>query len=177
MLYNCNAGVAKFGDEIPRGIQIDQIVVGKLFALKLLCTCQSRRRTPSRDVQRGLLVRIFSVAHRLPALERDVNPLRQFFQRANSHVAVRRQPLEFRRDFAIVPRRARISFPRQLQPRRKTQLPFAAQLRRNRGVVCRVGHYRNALKIFGSRTHHGRPANIDVLDQLPRRNAWFRCGR
>ena len=174
MLYDRHAGLAKFGDEIPRGIQIHQIVVGKLFALKLFRARESRCRTPSRNVQRRLLVRIFSIAHRLPPLESNVDPLRKLFQRADGHFAIRRQPLEFRCDFPVVPRRARISFARQLQPRRQAQLAFAAQFLRNRSVVCRVGHYPNALKIFGGRTHHGRPADIDVLDQLARRDPRLR---
>ena len=94
------------------------------------------------------------------------------------HVAPsRRQPLELRRDFAVVTRRARIGLPRQLQPRRQAQLALLAQFRGHRRVIRRIGHHPHALEIFRRRAHHRRPADIDIFDQFLRRHAGLRRRR
>src|SRR5260370_41471347 len=53
-------GLVEFLCEIPRGLQIDDVVVGKLFALKLAGIRHSRSRTVG--VHRRFLVRVLAVA-------------------------------------------------------------------------------------------------------------------
>jgi hypothetical protein len=118
VLDDRDAGALEFLDERPRRVEVNQIVVRKLLALKLLGAGEPRHGPPGRNVQCCGLVRIFAVAHRLAPFERDVNSLRQPAKRAQSRGVVRK-PLEFRGDFAVVPCCSCVSLARQHQPRRQ----------------------------------------------------------
>ncbi len=49
-------------DELPAGVEVDEVVVAELLALKLAGGGDAGRR--SVGVERGLLVRIFAIAER-----------------------------------------------------------------------------------------------------------------
>ena len=169
----------KLADERPCGIEVHEIVVGKLLALKLLCARQARRRMPRRNVERRGLVRIFAVAHGLAAFERHVDSLRQFFEWAERDACtiVCGEALQLRGDFAVVARRARVGFAREAEARRQAQLSLSAQLRGDRRIIRRIGDHAHALEILRRRAHHRRPADINVLDQFFRGNAGLRRRR
>ena len=57
----------------------------------------------------------------------------------------------------------------------RAQFLVLAQLAGNGRIIRRIGHHADALKIFRRRTHHGRPADVDILDELFGRRA--RLGR
>jgi hypothetical protein len=59
----------KFANASPRGIEINEIIVGEFLALELLRAGKSTNRRPRRNVERGSLMRVFPLAHGLLAFE------------------------------------------------------------------------------------------------------------
>src|SRR5258708_21598016 len=62
VLDDDGGGAAKFGGEAARGFEIDEIIVGKLLALKLLGGGEAFWRAAGGDVERRRLGRGFAVA-------------------------------------------------------------------------------------------------------------------
>ena len=62
MLDDDGGRLAEFGGEAACGFEVDEVVVGKLFALELFGGSEARWRGRRRNVKRGGLVRIFAVA-------------------------------------------------------------------------------------------------------------------
>ena len=60
MLDDRHGGLLKLLDQLPGGVQIDQVVVAKFFALKLLRPRDPGARAVS--IERRALVRVFAVA-------------------------------------------------------------------------------------------------------------------
>ncbi len=79
MLDDDRGGLVKFRSDASRRFQIDEIIVGKFFSLKLFRSGQTGGRFTSGDVQCGGLMRIFAVAQRLQAFKRDVHTLGKSF--------------------------------------------------------------------------------------------------
>ena len=73
MLDDGDGGLLEFLHQRPGGVEIDEIVVGKLLALKLFRAGEARHRLTGRNIERCGLMRIFAVAHRLAAFERNMN--------------------------------------------------------------------------------------------------------
>jgi hypothetical protein len=95
--------VAKFGGEAARGFEIDEIIVGKLLALKLLGGGEAFWRAAGGDVERRSLVRVFAVAKFLLATKSQVQALGQNWFWAERHViGGSGKPLEFGGDHAVV---------------------------------------------------------------------------
>src|SRR4029077_13146384 len=77
VLDDDGGGTAEFGGEAARGFEINEIIVGELFALKLVGGGQALRATAGGDIERGGLVWIFAVAQFLLAAKGKVKALRQ----------------------------------------------------------------------------------------------------
>ena len=60
MLDDDDGGFGEFGDELPAGVEVDEVVVGELFTLELLRGGDAGGG--SVGVEGGLLVRVFAVA-------------------------------------------------------------------------------------------------------------------
>ncbi len=176
MLHDDTRGLVELLHEPLRRVQIHQIVVGKFLALQLLGAGESGRDPAGRHIERGLLVRVFAVAHGLAALERDVDALGQRRARAQrKRVFHSGQPLKFCGDHTVVTRSGGIGFAREVQTRgQRKLLAIRFQFFGDGVVVRRIGDHRHAFKILCGRTHHSRPADINVLDQFARREAGAR---
>ena len=89
----------------------------------------------------------------------------------------RRQPFQFRRDHAVVPRSPGENFSCQLQPCRQRRFARALDLTRHALEIRCVRHHRHALEILRRRSQHRRSADVNVLDQLCGRQTRFRRRR
>ena len=178
MLHDDGRGPPEFHGEFEGRFEVHKIVVGKLLALELARRGETSGGGSRGDVKRRALMRIFAVAQFLPARERKMQPLGQ--QRALAKLdrtAARREALEFRRDLAVVARGERERLARQLQPRREAHFSVRRDFGGDGGVVGGIGDHGNALEIFCGRANHGRPADVDVLDQILGSQVRLRGGR
>ena len=64
--------VAKFGDKLERRIGVGEVVIAELLALNLLSLRDPTGMGPRRDIERGLLMRVFAITqrHHQPARHR-----------------------------------------------------------------------------------------------------------
>ena len=118
MLDDHRRGILEFRGEASRRLQVHEIVVGKLLALKLLRGRKSLRRASCGHIQRGGLVRIFAVPQFLLEAQREV----QAFGQARLLVKIERttvidaQSFHLHGNQAVVSRGGCKNFPRELHP-------------------------------------------------------------
>src|SRR5262249_22779618 len=74
VLDDGNGGTGELAGELPRGVEIHQIVVGELLALKLFAAGDARAAT---SVEGGRLVRVFAVAQVHDLRDAQVQLVRQ----------------------------------------------------------------------------------------------------
>ena len=151
--------------QIPGGLQIDNIVIGKLFPLHLTRIRHARARAVR--IHRRFLVRILSIAQVHHFLKRQPQILRKTFRRMQFEVAA--HPLQRRGDGGIIGCGGRERLLRQPPLRfhgQRRRAARAGHLLGDCAVIGGRGDDCDILKIFRRRTNHRRPADIDVLNQL-----------
>ena len=111
------------------------------------------------DVERRLLVRVLPVAQKRSALQRQAEHGREGVRRV--------EPGEVVGDRQVVGGDAGECLRRQPLARRVAELAaLRPQLLDDRSVLLRVGDDRHVLIILGRGPHQGRPADVDVLNDL-----------
>ena len=149
MLHDDCGGPLEFPGKRQGRFQVHQIVVGKLLALQLPRRGEARNAGPHRNVQSGALVRILAVAQFLPARESEMQPRGQHRALAEfSRSVCGGEAFELRSNIAVIARGQGERLARQLQPRREVHLALCFDFGGDGGIVGRVGHHRDAFKIF-----------------------------
>ena len=132
-------------------------------------------------VQRGLLVRVFAVTQVLQLGELAVGLASE--QRALRHIArcelggVERDRRQVVADRAVILADAVERGDRQGELGGIKQLAAGLEFGQHAGVLRRVGQHADILPVLGRRAHHGRSADVDVLDGLLQRAAGLGHGR
>ncbi len=177
--YSCAAGIGVLDDgadnlvellrQVPRRLQIDDIVVAELFALELLAIRYSLTRAVG--IERGLLMRILAVAQIegfSEAEPQSVGETVSATERKLPAVLFRRTNfLQRGRDRRVIRRRGGEGFLRQPPLRlQRERSVIALHLAGDCVVVRRRSDDGNILKILCRRAHHRRPANVDVLNDV-----------
>ena len=145
----------EFGDAFVSSVGIVDIVVGELLALHL-----TRGRNPEprrrRAVEGGRLVRVLAVAQRL-----DQPP-------ANGAIGGRRigqvlgEPVRDRRIIGGGARK-RLGGEPLTQGKGRRSL-VRGHLRQHGGVILRLDYHGHVAVVLGRGAHHGRAADVDILD-------------
>ena len=149
----------KLARQFERGIGVVVVVVGKLLALKLPGLRDSVGERTVRHIERSVLVRVFTIAQRGDEAAGHRPRRRKLLRHVNA-----REPA---RDGRIVSRRLRIGLGRHCPPEIEPGPAVGAlNFRDQRGIVRRIGHDCNVRVVLGRRSHHRRPADIDVLDHF-----------
>ncbi len=168
-LMMAHHGLVELLRQVPRGLQVDDVVVAEFLALKLLAVGHALARAVA--VQRGFLVRVLAVAQIESLVEGEPQRLGKSCARGEVELIAflpgGGDALQRRRNRRIVGRRG--------SERLLCQAPFRLQRERSaarlhllcdRVVIAGRGHNSDVLKIFCRRTHHRRAANVDVLDDV-----------
>ena len=175
MLDNGANRLLEFLRQIPCRLQVHNIVVRKLFPLKLPPIRHSS--TGAIGIHCGLLVRVLSITEIGDLIERETQGIGKSAFRVEFEAPVRADPLQSRGNRGIISRRSRKCFLRQTPLSRGRQVATGfGQFLCNCIVICRRGDDGNILKILGGRTDHRRPANVDVLDQFFKMSPWLGRG-
>ena len=100
VLDDDDGGLVELADQLPAGVEIDDVVVAKLFALELLGGGDALAAAVG--VERGLLVRILAVAERLRQRVDDADRWRQIFLREDRRAGGGFNAFERGRDACVV---------------------------------------------------------------------------
>ncbi len=146
----------KILDQVPGGVDVDDVVVGELDSLELSGVGDALAGGPD-PVERGGLVGILTV----PELLDPGAPDRVLTRPSLGGLEVAR----VRRDGAVVGGRVRICGRRQLPPEGKRNLPGPKPVE-DRGVVDRADHHQHRSMVLGGGADHRGTADVDVLDRL-----------
>ncbi len=161
-------------DRFPGRIGIADVVVGKLLALQLLVAGDAARHGNGFAIERGLLVRILTIAHGIGLVEGQLQTRGE-----GGWLIVGVEAGEPVGDGAIVARGVHKGFLGQRKARGVGDFSLVRlQLIDDAGVVGRLGHDGAAALlvtvVFRRSTHHGRAADVDVLDGVGQRAILFR---
>ena len=174
MLDNDRGGLQEFSGNAARGFQIDKVVVGKFFSLKLLRRCQSCRRFSRGNIKRSGLVRIFTVAQWLLTFERKIHALWQsLFRDDCSMTTCDRETFQFSGDHSVVARCGGKNFSRQFELCCERGLAIRFKFRGHATVVGGIGYNRDAFPVLCRRAQHRGTADIDIFDELFRSESGF----
>ena len=140
---------------VEGGVGVLDIVVGEFLALDLLGEGQGERGGFQGGVELGALVGVLAVAEALL----EVVLQEEFLIEAGSlsHIGG---------DAGIVLGRVGIGLGRELQAGLVRSLPVSLELFQDGIVVGGVAHDGHVLPVLGGAAHHGRTADVDVLDGL-----------
>ena len=145
--------------EIPKHVQgsigILDVVVGQFLALDLGCKSKRERSRLESRIEVRALVRVLAVAETLLDVELEEKLLRKTGLLA--HVSG---------DAGIVFSCVRICLCREFQARFRRGAPLLAKLVENGAVVVRVAHDGDVAPVLRRTAHHGRTADVDVLDGI-----------
>ena len=145
--------VAKFGDQLERGIGVVEVVVAERLALNLFRLADAGDGGTCMTVKGGMLVRVFAVAQDHWVFEHE-------WQRRRKARALIGEP-EPTRDYRII-------FGRRLKRlgREHPALVETGLAARNERIIGGIGDDRHRRMVFRRRTHHARAADVDILDDL-----------
>ena len=149
-------------DQFPRRIGVADVVIAQLFALQLRVVGNAARHRNKITVKRRVLVRILPVAHILHLGKVEID-----LRRERALAAVRIDRGEVVADCRVVGCGVRISLLRQIETGRVAhRTAVNLHLGQHIAVVRRIGDDGNMGVVLRRRTHHGRPADVDVLDSV-----------
>ena len=153
----------KFCRQFERGVGIVQVVVGQLLALKLRGLRNACGAGHLRDIDRGLLVRVFAIAQRVGALEGEGEGLGE----QRGFIARGRREGKPAGDRGVIGGGAGIGLARHAGAESLAcRAAIGVHFRHQRGIVRRIGEDRHEAVVLRRRAHHRRPANVDILDHF-----------
>ena len=155
----------EFGGKFERGSSIVVVVVGQLLALHLFGLGNAGAERAIRNIERGILMRVFAIAQRRHQTARRHADRRKFLALVGTG--------EPAGDRGVVGSGGG----ERLGGHRLAKIDSAGaagrlELGEQPRVVGRVGQDRDIGVVLGSRAHHRRAADIDVLDDLVARRAF-----
>jgi hypothetical protein len=163
-------------DDARGGIEIEQVREGQLLALQDLHGTEAFAAV---GVPRGLLMRVLAVA--------EIAHLRQVEDEARGQrVGVRRRPHEVAalrfdraeraRDGGVVRGRVSERLARQVEPEHCRRASWGVERGEHLRVVRGVDDDEHVTEILRGGTHHARPADVDLLDEIVERHVGPRRG-
>ena len=165
------AGVGVFDDDarrcgkafhtLPGRIGVGDVVVGQLFALQLHAHHQRAGGGVHIAVKRRELVWVFAIAQ---VLQFDKAAIR--LPREHGELSIDLDARQVVADGAVVLADAVERGHGQCKAGGVAPAAVLAQLIHHRAVLRGVGEHRHMLPIFSGAAHHGRAANVDVLDRV-----------
>jgi hypothetical protein len=158
------AGLDEVVHRPPGGVRVGVVVVAHLLAGQLLGVGDAEVRTGS-DVQRGALVRVLAVAQDGGPLERLGNPSRKSGGGVVDDVVRRYHGAEPAGHGHVVVSGMPEGGERQALPLRQGE-PAGPDRFDDVGVGARIHHDRDRRVVLGAGPHHGRSADVDLLDRL-----------
>ena len=180
MLDDHAGGGVKALHAFPRSVGVGDVVVAQLFALQLHAGDQRAGCGVQVAVQRGLLVAVFAVAQVLHLGEDAVALAGELG--ARGHVGFRqlvffeRDGREVVADGAVVLGDAVERSHRQGKAQLVAQLSIRLQLGQHGVVLVGSGDHAHVFPVLRGAAHHGRAADVDVLDGVGQRATGFGHG-
>ena len=151
--------VAKFADQLQRGVGVVVIIVGEFLALDLLRLSDAARGGTDRQIEGGGLMRIFAIAQRRAQRARQAERFGE-----GDALVCEGEPAG---DHRIIGGGGGISLGREhaaevVAGRATLFVHFGDQP----GIVGGIGDDRDAFVILRGGADHGGAANVDILDNL-----------
>ncbi|MDT4839228.1 hypothetical protein FQZ97_730130 [compost metagenome] len=153
-------------DAFPGRVGIGDVVVAELLALQLLRRHQRAGCGVQVAVEGGGLVRVLAVTQVLQFHEAAVGLRGVLAARGHGSTGVERDAGEVVADGAVVVADAVERGDRQGEARRVADLATGLEFVDHAGVLRRVGQHRHVFPVLGRAAHHGRAADVDVLDRV-----------
>ena len=153
---------------LPRSVGIGNVVEAELLAVQLFGRHQRTRCGVQIPVKRGLLVRVFAVAQILQFHETSIGLARE--QRV---AAIGLNTGQVVRNRTVVLADAVERCNRQRKFGLVSQPATGFQLIQHHRVLRRISEHAHILPVLCRRANHGRATNVDVLDRVFQRAAWF----
>jgi hypothetical protein len=157
--HHGGGAVGELTHGVERGVHVDQVVEGQLLAalVQRLRQRQAAGLCVAIDVERAALVRVLAVAHVVALAEA---------QRERARVGRAGLARHVGGDRAVVGGRVGEGLGGQLGAQLERGLARDAERLEYAAVVGRLGHDGDAAVVLGGAAHHGRAADVDVLDDL-----------
>ena len=140
------------------GIGVDEVVVGHLLAMELLCRGDSGAPV---GVERRLLVRVLAIAKDLRPCPGRAHPR----GKPGAVTGVREDAAHPTGDGEVVARRVHKRLRRKGLALTQSETA-AAHGNQHRAVFGGVGHYRDTCVVLGRGSHHRGSTDVDLLDAL-----------
>ncbi len=153
VLEDGHGGLLKLADQVSGGGDVDDVVVGKFLALKLL---EALVEAP---VERGLLVRVLAVAQLLRQRHFQAQALGQADVRALGDLA-----LQIGGDGPVVGGGALENLEGELAAQDRQRVAAGGESLQHGRVVRRVTDHGHAGVVLGRTAEHGGAADVDVLN-------------
>ena len=166
VLHDDAGGRVKTLDAFPGGVGVGDVVVAQFLALQLDRGNQRAGGRVQVAVEGGLLVRVLAVAQVLQLDEAAVRLAGK--QRVAAVFLDGRQVVA---DGAVVLADAVERGDGQRELGLLADAAAGLQLGQHAGVLAGVGQHRHVLPVLGGAAHHGRAADVDVLDCVFQRTA------
>ncbi|MNN31196.1 hypothetical protein D3C81_1448720 [compost metagenome] len=153
-------------DAFQRGVGIGDVVIGQCLALQLVCCSDRGFLNVLFYIEGSLLVAVFAVAH---ILLLDVVKVQGAWETAGRLFSItvigRNQCAEVVGDHAVVGGGMLEGFNRQIETGGVLQRAIVViHLGNDGGVVAALHHDGDVFMVLGCGAHHGRAADIDILD-------------
>ena len=171
MFHDHAGGRFKALDAFPRRVGVGDVVVAQFLALQLLGGHQRAGRGVQVAVERGDLVRILAVAQVLQLDEAAVGLTGELAQLGHARAFFELDAGEVVADGAVVLADAVERGDRQGEAGLVTELATGLEFVDHGRVLGRIGQHRHVFPILRRTAHHGRAADVDVLDGVFQRAA------